>query len=448
MAAKPKDFRPISLIHSFAKLFTKVLALRLSHYIDDLIVPGQSAFIKKRCIQDNFVYVRGLARHYHRTKTPACLIKLDISKAFDTVSWEYLLSMLVQRGFGHRWTEWLAALFRSSSSAALLNGVPGQKIWHRRGLRQGDPLSPYLFILAMDVLNQIFDIATEEGRLSPLKGRQAKLRLALYADDAVIFTNPSKEDVKCIMDIMAAFGDATGLRINMSKSTVALIQCAGIDMDEVLADFAGARVHFPITYLGLPITLTRTRMVHLQYIQDRAKGKLSGWQGKLVTVAGRRELIRSVITSLPVYLISTIKPPKQFIKEFDKLHRRFLWSGDERLTGGKCKVAWTKVCVPTEKGGLSIKDLEAFSRALRLRWMWYAWDDRERPWKGLQVQADEKDWRLFNSATLVTVGNGAKASFWLSRWLNGEVPAEQFPELFKHSKRKNRSVREAMTGNA
>jgi len=87
VASEPKDFRMISLIHSFAKLFTKVLAGRLAHYIDGLISPAQSTFINKQCIQDNYVYVCGLARHYHRTKTPACLIKLDISKAFDSVSY-------------------------------------------------------------------------------------------------------------------------------------------------------------------------------------------------------------------------------------------------------------------------------------------------------------------------------------------------------------------------
>ena len=86
VATEPKDFRPISLIHSFAKLLTKVLSIRLSMYIDKLISTSQSAFIQKRCIQDNFMYVRGLTRHYHRTRTPACLIKLDITKAFDLVS--------------------------------------------------------------------------------------------------------------------------------------------------------------------------------------------------------------------------------------------------------------------------------------------------------------------------------------------------------------------------
>lgn len=128
----------------------------------------------------------------------------------------------------------------------------------------------------MDVLNRIFELATEDGYLTPLKGREAKLRLSLYVDDAVIFTNPCREDISCIMQIMEAFGEATGLRINMAKSTVAPIRCSGIDVDEVLRDFLGVRVSFPVKYLGLPLTLGRVRLVHLQHIQDRAKNKLAG----------------------------------------------------------------------------------------------------------------------------------------------------------------------------
>lgn len=90
----PNDFRPISLIHSFAKLVTKTLAIRLAKYIDELISPAQSAFIKRRCIHDNFVFMRNLARAYHRKKILALLFKLDISKAFDTISWEYMLELL------------------------------------------------------------------------------------------------------------------------------------------------------------------------------------------------------------------------------------------------------------------------------------------------------------------------------------------------------------------
>ena len=280
-----KDFRPISLINSFAKLITKMLAIRLSAHIDKLISKAQSAFIRGRCIQDNFMYVRNLARAYHRTKTPALLFKLDISKAFDTVSWEYLLELLQQRGFSHRWREWLSLLFKSSHSSVMLNGRPGNRISHARGLRQGDPLSPYLFIIAIDTLQRILDTATEDGVLSPLRGRYANLRLSLYADDAVIFLNPVAEEVTALFGILEHFGNATGLRLNMAKCIVAPIRCTGLDLNATLRSFHGQWVSFPIKYLGLPLSMGRLKLVHVQsqhtcYRQSKSPNNLlKTWTG-------------------------------------------------------------------------------------------------------------------------------------------------------------------------
>jgi hypothetical protein len=124
-AEQPDDFRPISLIHTFTKLVSKVLALRLALHINELVSQAQSAFIRRRCIHDNYLYVRNLARAYHWKKVPALLMKLDISKAFDSVSREYLLEMLQQRGFSARWRNWLCLLLSSSSSAVRLNRSRG-----------------------------------------------------------------------------------------------------------------------------------------------------------------------------------------------------------------------------------------------------------------------------------------------------------------------------------
>lgn len=108
----------------------------------------------------------------------------------------------------------------------------------------------------------------------------------------------------------------------------------------------------------------------------------------MVSVGGRRGLIK--ITSQPVYLMTVMKPPKKFIKEIDKLGRHFLWAGDSDLTGPKCKVAWPRVCQSTVNGGLGIKDLVLFSRSLRLRWMWFSWDSRERPWNNYLLTVKTK----------------------------------------------------------
>jgi hypothetical protein len=129
------DFKPISLIHGVSKIVTKVLALRLAPFLSDLISPCQSAFIKKRSIHDNFLYVRNLTRKFHRARNPTLLLKLDISKAFDSVRWDYWLTLLQRRGFPLKWCNWITALLATSSSRVMLNGIPLDPILHGRGLR-------------------------------------------------------------------------------------------------------------------------------------------------------------------------------------------------------------------------------------------------------------------------------------------------------------------------
>jgi hypothetical protein len=220
----------------------------------------------------------------------------------------------------------------------LLNDTEGKQIRHARGLRQGDPLSPYLFILAIDALHRVLEQATADGILSPLRGREAKLRLSLYADDAMVFLNPVKEEV-AFFDILDRFGSSTGLRLNLEKCIVAPIRCAELNLDNILEGFVGKRMNFPLTYLGLPLTLGRTKMAHVQGIIDGSRCRLAGWQGRLLNPAGRRELVRSVLTTILIYLMTSIRVPKQLIEDIDKLRRRFLWAGDSEISGGKCKVA-------------------------------------------------------------------------------------------------------------
>ena len=149
--------------------------------MDALVSNAQSAFIKRRSIHDNFMYVRNFARRLHKCKTPALLFKLDIKKAFDSVRWEYVLDLMQRMGFPDKFRNWIAALLSSSSSRFLLNGLPGPPIRHGRGFRQGDPISPLLFVLAIDPLHRILEKATTQGQLHPLGNRFTGIRASLYS---------------------------------------------------------------------------------------------------------------------------------------------------------------------------------------------------------------------------------------------------------------------------
>jgi len=125
-------------------------------------------------------------------------------------------------------------------------------------------------------------------------------------------------------------------------------------------------------------------------------------------------------------------------KTFDKLRRRVVWNNNEKVSDGKCKVNWDKVCRPKKLGGLGILNLEKFSRALRLRWLWQEWASEDKPWVGSETPNDDTDRSLFNAATQVTVGDGKKATFWESSWLDGLPPKVIAPDLFQASRRKKK----------
>jgi len=224
------DFRPISLSHSFAKLISKLLTARLSLESDNLVSRAQSAFIKRRSIQDNFLYAQNLIRELHRAKKPTLFLKLNIAKAFDTIRWDFLQEVLEKMGFGNKWRAWVSTLLLTSNSAVLLNGAQDKWFKHRTGLRQGDPLSPMFFILAMEPLQLMLNKATEEGLLTPNCNRNAKLRISLFADDSAIFWNPVSEEVQAVNNILRSFGCASGLLTNTNKSAVYPVSCQGLDV--------------------------------------------------------------------------------------------------------------------------------------------------------------------------------------------------------------------------
>jgi hypothetical protein len=184
-------------------------------------------------------------------------MKLDISKAFDTVDWSFLLEVLRKMGFGEHLLACICALLSTASTRVLLNGSPGARVPNRRGLRQGDPLSPQLFILVMEVLHYALEKATQEGHLAHLAASGLRQRTSIYADDVVAFLRPRVEDLRAFAAILDDFGTASGLRTNLSKCFAHLIRCP-TEVGELEVEELGCPVlPFPMRYLGLPLGLRK-----------------------------------------------------------------------------------------------------------------------------------------------------------------------------------------------
>lgn len=161
-------------------------------------------------------------------------------------------------------------------------------------------------------------------------------------------------------------------------------------------------------------------------------------------------MVKSVLTAQPIYHLTVFPVQKWLLKKIDKLRRGFLWKGNnpEACSGGHCLINWSTTCQPKNKGGLGILNLERFARALRIRWLWMRWKNRDKAWIGLQSPCDKIDEELFNASTVVNVGNGRTTSFWKSSWIHGQAPKNIAPILFKKARKKNISVFHALRANS
>ena len=220
-----RDLRPISLVGSLYKILSKVLANRIKRVMDKVISKSQNAFVEGRQILDAVLIANELVDSSLRRKKGGLVCKLDIEKAYDSISWEFLYKVLDKMGFGSRWLSWMKWCISTASFSVIINGSPVGFFQSSRGLRQGDPLSPYLFVIGMEVLSCLINRAVDGNYLSGIRvanGRGEDLAIShlLYADDTLIFCEDDLEQLKFLSWILMWFEAMSGLKINLAKSEI------------------------------------------------------------------------------------------------------------------------------------------------------------------------------------------------------------------------------------
>ncbi|RVW46009.1 LINE-1 reverse transcriptase-like [Vitis vinifera] len=463
------DFRPISLLGSLYKLLAKVLANRLKKVLDKVVSGDQNAFVRGKQILDASLIANEVIDFWNKRKENGLICKLDIEKAYDSINWRFLMKVLVKMGFGSRWLEWMWWCISTAKFSVMINGVPAGFFSNSKGLRQGDPISPYLFVLGMEVLSILIRRAVDGGFLSGcnIKGRGEEEMIVshlLFADDTIIFCEANKEQVSALSWVLAWFEAASGLRINLDKSV--LIPVGEVENIEELAVELGCKIGMlPTVYLGLPLGAHHKAVSIWDGVEERMRKRLAQWKRQYISKGGRLTLIKCTMASLPIYIMSLFRMPKSVVKRLEKIQRDFLWGGGS-LERKVHLIKWEVVCTSKEKGGLGMRRIESLNKALLGKWVWRFAVEKDNLWRvmiGVKYGQEEFGWKtkegrgaygvgawkeIMKEANWCwenikfKVGKGTRIKFWLDQWCGDERLSHAFPLLYEMAVNKNATVNE------
>jgi exonuclease III len=316
------DFRPISLVGSMYKILAKVLAIRLRVVIGSVISESQSAFIKGRQILDGILVANEVVDEARRQNKELLLFKVDFEKAFDSIDWRYLDAVLLKMGFPTLWRKWIKECIGTASASVLVNGSPTDEFNLERGLRQGDPLSPFLFLLAAEGFNVLMESFLLHNIFTGYKvGASDPVVVShlQFADDTLILGEKSWANIRAMRAVLLLFEALSGLKVNFSKSQLVGVNVSSSWLAEAALVLNCNVGSLPFVYLGLPIGGNARRLAFWEPVLNRIKSRLSVWNCKHLSLGGRLVLLKSVLSSLPVYALSFFKAPSGIVSSIESI---------------------------------------------------------------------------------------------------------------------------------
>ena len=316
------DFRPISLCNCLYKIISKIIANRIKPILSSHISAEQFAFLQNQHIHEAIGTSQEALHSIKHKNLKGISLNIDLAKAFDKVNWLYLKMILTHLVFPHLLIQWIMGCISSTSFAILINGSASARFNITRGIRQGCPLSPLLFLIVMEGLSRLIASAKRNGDISGLKIMEHYyLTHLLFVDDILIFINGSVRDSTALNDILQLFCKATSMEINRGKSTKSIARCTLQESQLASQKFPFPEIHLMegTKYLGFRLKPDGYKIENWSWLDSKIKKRINSWHHRLLSKAGRLMLIKSVLEATPVYWMSLSWIPKEFLIGYNKL---------------------------------------------------------------------------------------------------------------------------------
>ena len=349
-----ENWRPISLVNVDAKILSKVIALRLKNVLPHIIHHNQTGYIKDRFIAETIRSIYDIMDWTANENIPDLIIFIDFQKAFDSIEWDFLFKCIEAFNFGSDFLRWVKLFYNNVQSCIMNNGRTSKSSQLERGVRQGDPLSPYLFVVAVETLA----IAIRQN--PAIKGitiGKEETKLLQYADDttAVLADTNSATVLFQLLDL---FKNISGLKINSTKTEGLWI---GSSKENKAKPLGIKWPNEPIKALGVYFSYGPKLPKEKIFIErlDSIKKLINIWSSRDLSVYGKVTIIKSFLIPKFVYVCSVLPTPNELVKQLNQLLFKFLWNGTDKVTR-------VSVINEYEEGGLKMINLDCMIKSLRL----------------------------------------------------------------------------------